>query len=110
MSPDGPLARLVRPAGLAGLALAVVGLAAATLAASLALDAGEPPATALPFARAVAEWGLAALLAYRALSVAVLWLAVDRLRPRLVPTAIAGAGLFWLLWGAWGAWLLLART
>jgi hypothetical protein len=94
---------------LAGL-LALAGVVAATLAAGNAVRMGEPPATLLPFARAVTAWGLPALCAYRLAATALLWTAVARVVPRHRVAALAVLGLGWLCWTGWQLWLLLALT
>lgn len=100
----------VRPrVALAGL-LALVGVVAATLAAGNAIRMGEPPATFLPFARAVAAWSLPALGAYRLAATVILWTVVARVVPRHRVAVLAAFGLGWLCWTGWQLWLLLALT
>lgn len=88
----------------------VVGLAVSTVAAALAVRAGEVPVTVLPFGRALATRGLAPLVAARVAVVALLWTVADRWAPRYQRPLLGAAGLFWFLWGVWQAWVLLART
>ncbi|AZH24138.1 hypothetical protein [Haloplanus aerogenes] len=97
----------VRPALVGSLLLVLLGLVVSTVATSLALDAGEPPATVLPGRLGL---GLAAIVFVRIAGVCLLWGVATRWRPRARVPLLAAAGVFWVLWGLWQAWLLLART
>ncbi|WP_435193837.1 hypothetical protein [Natronomonas sp. EA1] len=93
-----------------GLAVAclLAGFTVATVTTSLAIQAGEVPASLLPFG--IATMGLAVLTAVRALVTLTLWRTVARYHPRYGDHALVLLGVAWLLWGTWQAWLLLART
>lgn len=109
-APSTRRGRLTRPLHLLSAALALAGLGVATVATSLAMNAGEVPVTVLPFGGALADLGLAALAGARLAAVVVLWLVLERLGPAHQPHFLAAAGVFWFLWGVWQAWVLLART
>jgi hypothetical protein len=106
---DGPRLRdYAAPAAAVGLAL--LGLAASTLAADTAVTMGEVPVTLLPGGRWLAALGLPALMAARAAAVGLAYGLAARLAPRYRLYAVATAGLAWFLWGIWQFWVLLALT
>lgn len=90
--------------------LALLGLAASTLAANTAVTMGEPPVTLLPGGRWLAALGLPALLAARTATVGLAYGLAARFTPGYRLHTVATAGLTWLLWGGWQFWVLLALT
>lgn len=102
--PAAPDRRLTPSVLVAG-GVAVLGFLLAAVSTDLALAAGERPVTLLPPGS-----GLTAIVAVRAVAVALLAGSVRRWRPRHLATVLAATGLFWVVLGGWQAWLMLART